>query len=433
MHAHILHYRSPYPWTMALKVLHLSTYDANGGAARAAYALHRAMLSQGVESRMHVARKGTEDPTVSFGDPRRFLVASELDRRLWRLQRSPVTTWRSPARFGSLLADRINRSSADVVNLHWVTDGFLTVEAIGRIDKPIVWSMYDMWPFAGTEHYGADTPDARWRTGYAKDNRPDDESGVDLDRWTYERKLKHWRTRTAPMHMVPASTWLADATRASALMSTWPVTRIPHVVDTELFAPMGADEARARLHLPTGRQTILFLASAGITDHRKGWDLLAVALPRVARQGHRLQVVVVGPVPDDEQREQAERQAGVDIHWFGTTDSSAVLRLLYCASDVTAVPSREDNMPLTAMEAQSCGRPVVGFRIGGLPDIVEDGNTGHLATPEDTDDLARALAQALDLETQQQTQQAARERALATWSPQAVVPRYRALYETAPA
>ena len=416
---------------MAPKVLHLSTYDANGGAARAAHALHRAMVSQGVESRMHVARKGTDDPTVTSGDPKRFLVASELDRRLWLLQRSPVTTWRSPARFGSLTADRINRSSADVVNLHWVTDGFLTVEAIGRIDKPIVWSMYDMWPFAGTEHYGADTPDARWRTGYTKANRPADESGVDLDRWTYERKLAHWRTRTAPMQMVPASTWLEQAIRASSLMGDWPITRIPHVVDTDLFAPMDAGEARAKLHLPTGRPTVLFLASAGIGDHRKGWDLLAEALPAVAKEHTNLQVVVVGPVPDDEQREQAERQTDVDIHWFGTADSSAVLRLLYCAADVTAVPSREDNMPLTAMEAQSCGRPVVGFAIGGLPDIVADGVTGHLARPDDTDDLVRALTQALDPQTEEATRQAARDRALATWSPQAVVPQYRAIYASA--
>lgn len=409
---------------MALRVLHLSSYDANGGAARAAYALHRAMLSQGLDSKMLVARKGTDDPTVTHGNANRFRVTSELDRRLWKLQRSPVTTWRSPAKFASLTAEQINRTSADVVNLHWVTDGFLSIEEIGKIQKPLVWSMYDMWPFAGTEHYGTDTPEARWRTGYTQANRPNDERGIDLDRWTYQRKQRHWPPHHTPIQMVPASTWLEQATRSSALMGNWPITRIPHVVDTDVFAPMNKGQARRQLGLPDDRPIILFLASAGIGDRRKGWDLLAVALPRQAGQDYSVRVVVVGPVPDDETREEAERQADVPIHWHGTVNTSSELRLLYCAADVTAVPSREDNMPLTAMEAQSCGRPVVAFRIGGLPDIVDDGITGHLAEAEDPDDLARALAQALD----NNQGDAARERALATWSPQAVVPRYAAIY-----
>ena len=410
---------------MALKVLHLSTYDANGGAARAAYALHRAMLSQSLDSRMLVARKGSTDPTVTPGNENRFRVASELDRRLWRLQRSPVETWRSPARFTSLTAGQINRSGADIVNLHWVTDGFLSIEEIGKIEKPVVWSMYDMWPFTGTEHYGTDTADARWRTGYTKANRPSNEHGVDLDRWTYERKRRHWPPNGVPIHMIPASSWLEQATRSSALMGDWPIARIPHVVDTDVFAPMNQREARQHLGLPQDRPTIVFLASAGVGDRRKGWDLLEQAMPEVAKQHPNLQIVVVGPVPDEVARMRAEQATQATIHWHGSVSTSEQLRTLYSAADVTAVPSREDNMPLTAMEAQSCGCPVVGFEIGGLPDIVEHNVTGYLAKPEDTDDLSEGLNQALDAEMRQ----AARSRALQTWSPSTVVPAYASIYD----
>jgi hypothetical protein len=262
-------------------VLHLSTYDTNGGAARAAFALHEAMLSEGVDSTFRTAGGS------------RFTLASVLDRQLWRLQRSPNTAWRSPARFGSLNADEINRSAVDVVNLHWVTNGFLSVTEIGRITKPVVWSLYDMWPFAGTEHYGADTQDARWRTGYTKDNRPDDESGLDLDRLTWEAKRRSW---VRPMHIVPASTWLTDSVRGSALMGSWPIHRVPHVVDSEAFSPMPAAEARAQLGLPPGIPLVLFLASAGIHDARKGFDLLEQALPAVRHAHPDLAVVIVGPV-----------------------------------------------------------------------------------------------------------------------------------------
>lgn len=415
---------------MSPKVLHLSTYDANGGAARAAYALHRAMLAQGIPSRMHVARKGTDDPTVTQGSLTRHRIASQLDRRLWDLQRSPVKTWRSPARFSSVTAAEINRSSADVVNLHWVTDGFLSIEEIAKIEKPLVWSMYDLWPFTGTEHYGADTPDARWRTGYTTHNRPVDESGLDIDRWTYERKERLWGQRP-PIHMVPASSWLESATKASSLLVQWPIHRIPHVVDTGAFSPLDASEARTLLGVPDAA-TIVFLASAGIDDDRKGWDLAERALSRVRREFTSLQVIVVGPVPDQDRARRAEMSAGVPIHWHGTARNSAELRLLYAAGDATVVPSREDNMPLTAMEAQTCGRPVVGFRIGGLPDIVENGVTGILATPFDEQEFAAGLSTILGSRgATLALGRAARQRALSTWSSEVVAGQYLEVYRSA--
>lgn len=403
---------------MALKVLHLSTYATNGGAGRAASALHHAMLKEGLDSRLVTA----EGP--------RFAASRVLDRQLWRLQKSPTPTWRSPARFASLTAEQINRSGADVVNLHWITDGFLSVEEIAKINKPLVWSMYDMWPFSGTEHYGTDTPNARWRTGYTHANRPTDEHGFDLDRWTYERKVRHWPPIGRPIHMVPASTWLEHATRTSALMGNWEITRIPHVVDTDVFAPMDKQEARRRLGIPEA-PTITFLASAGIHDKRKGWDLLEETLPGLEQQHPRLQVLIVGPTPDPATRRAVETNAQVSIYWNGQASDSSELRLLYSAGDITAVPSREDNMPLTAMEAQSCGRPVVGFRIGGLPDIVDHGRTGWLADPNDPVSLAAAICQAFaDPPNRDSLELAARLRADATWSSRGVVPAYQAVYQS---
>ena len=389
-------------------VLHLSTRIGGGGAARAANSLHLGMLREGV----------TSDLISAHGIG--FRIASELDRILWRLQSSPVDTWRSPARFGSLNARHINESAADVVNLHWVTDGFLSIEEIGRITKPVVWSMYDMWPFTGTEHYGIDAPTARWRTGYTGGNRPDDESGLDLDRTTWNRKQQHW----TPMHMVPASTWLADATGASELMRSWPITRIPHVVDDLSFAPMPHIEARLQLGLEPSVPYVVFVASAGITDTRKGFDLLEQALPAVKTAVTDVELMIVGPPGSDR-----PTIGGVPVRWLGSVSGDQALRTAYSAGAVIAVPSREDNMPLTAMEAQTCGRAVVGFDIGGLPDIVDSGRTGFLASPFDVEDLSRGLIRAIDDSIGSDNWgTAARNRAQAVWSPSAVVPQYLDLY-----
>ena len=101
----------------------------------------------------------------------RFRLAKEADRRLWGLQKSEALTWRSPARFGSISAKEINNSGADIIHLHWVTDGFLTIESIGQIKKPIVWSLYDALAFSGSEHYATEVSGTRSAKGYQRGNR----------------------------------------------------------------------------------------------------------------------------------------------------------------------------------------------------------------------------------------------------------------------
>ena len=412
---------------MPPSVLHLSTYDANGGAGRAACALHSAMLAAGVDSTMRVARQDKSAtntaPKVTEGSDLRFRVANRLDRQLWRLQHSPNDTWRSPARFGSLSADEINQTNADVVNLHWVTAGFLSIKEIGRITKPIIWSIYDMWPFSGTEHYGVNTPDARWRTGYTKTNRPKDERGVDIDLHAWEQKKELWR----PCQVVAASTWMHDAVQVSALMHEWPVSTIAHVIDCEIFQPTDMFAARNALGLPTDVPLILFLAGGGIHDPRKGWDLLEQALGKIRTAIPTCEVVIVGPID-----ETYRSPSGTPSHWRGNVSSNEILALSYNAANVTVVPSREDNMPLTAMEAQSCGKPVVAFAIGGLNDIVDHNSTGHLAAANNSDDLAQGIINAINDSRHDNTWgQHARARALETWSPATVVNQYLDVYAQA--
>jgi glycosyltransferase involved in cell wall biosynthesis len=310
-----------------------------------------------------------------------------------------------------------------VVNLHWITGGLLSIEEIGKIRKPLIWSLYDMWPFCGTEHYGVDHNDARWRTGYTRSNRPSTEHGLDIDRNAWKRKREHWRA--APV--VPASTWLAASVQSSALMRDWPITRIPHVIDSDAFTPRDRATARDRLNLDTSAPVILFLSSAGTKDQRKGFDLLETALPAVRRAIPEVHVLVVGPKDDNR-----SHVAGVPVIWFGGAENDRVLAELYSAANVTAVPSREDNMPLTAMEAQTCGRAVVGFRIGGMPDIVVHHETGFLAEPGDTSGLAVGLIEALeDSQHASNWGVAARARAESTWSVPIVVRQYQAVYERA--
>lgn len=352
----------------------------------------------------------------------KFRVAGELERQAWKGQKSPHITWRSIGRFGSVSADVINRSSADVVNLHWVTGGLLSVEEIGRITKPLVWTMHDMWPFAGTEHYAPEEPTpTRWQTGYHAENRPASEHGPDLDRWTWTRKRQHWQR---PIHLVPVSGWLARCAESSALCGEWPSTVIPNVMDTEVFTQGSREHARSILGL-SNEPIIAFTSSAGVSDERKGWRYLLASLPGVREIFPTARIMVIGQSSPNDEIPNDPR-----IMWMGNVDGNNAMAQLLQAADVIAVPSVLDNLPMTACEAQASGRAVVAFNVGGLADTVLHEQSGYLAQPFDISDFTHGLICAIEnARGEDSWGQAARIYAEESWSPASVVKRYLDLYE----
>jgi glycosyltransferase involved in cell wall biosynthesis len=334
-----------------------------------------------------------------------------------RLQRTNTAAPHSFNILPSRWARAINRSDADVVNLHWIAGEMMSVEDIGRIRKPLVWTLHDMWAFCGAEHYAPDGVEARWRHGYNAANRPAGELGLDMDRWTWERKRKAWRKA---MHIVCPSNWLAKCAQDSALMHAWSVSAIPYTLDVNVFKPQDRCFCRAALNSPADRRIVLFGAIGGGQDPRKGYDLLLAALRHLAAREQSQECTIFGksePHPSPELL--------VPTRWMGFLHDDVTLALLYGAADVMVVPSRQENLVQTGMEAQACGCPVVAFDSTGLRDIVRHLGTGYLAEPFDAEDLARGIACVLEDETRRiGLGKAARKRAVRFWSTSAVVPQH---------
>lgn len=378
---------------------------------------------------MWVGVKDSTDPTVT--GPLGALATAWSQIRpglaitlMRRLQRAPDRAWRSLALLPSGLGRAVNRSDADIVNLQWVGDETLSVTEIGCIAKPVVWTMHDMWPFCGAEHYAPDDASARWRGGYTPGTRAAGAGGFDIDAWVWRRKRDAWR----PCRLVVASRWLADCASTSALMRGWPVSVIPHVVDTNVFRPHDDASARAEWDLPPDVPIVLFAAAGGSRDPRKGWDLLVSALDVVAATRRDMVCAVLG-----ENESSAPRWTlPVPVRWLGSVSDDAALARLYAIADVTVVPSRQDNLPLVAIEAQACGCPVVAFAATGLPDAIEHRLTGYLAEPFASADLARGILWVLaDKQRHQQLRAQARERARRLWSPGVVTRQYCEVYAAA--
>ena len=407
-----------------MKVLQLNHSDINGGAARAAYRIHHALRSSGIDSQMLVNVAASGDWTVQ-GPGSKWAKAigrirPQLVTPLRQLLRTGNPIIHSPAVVPSRWPDRINASDADLVHLHWVQDEMLSIADIARIRKPIVWTLHDMWAFCGAEHLAWDS---RWRDGYRRDNRPTHESGFDLNRHTWQRKRKHW---CRPLQIVCPSKWLADCVRASALMHDWPVAVVPYPIDLNHWKPIDQPLARQLLGLPQDCPLLLFGAIAGGNDPRKGMDLLLAALAHLRSEPslQTAQLVVFGQLAP-----QSPPQLGFPVHYTGHLHDDLSLRALYSAADVMVIPSRQDNLPNTGLEAHACGTPVVAFSIGGLPDILADRVTGALAEPFDPVSLAAAIRWVLeDPHRRFALGAAARERAERLWAPARVAGLYTEVY-----
>lgn len=409
-----------------MKAIHLNHSDINGGAARAVYRIHHCLREAGVGSQMWVNDATSGDWTVQ-GPPtkiKKFFVKarpilSGLAARPFFMTGNPVI--HSPAWMPSGLDQALNDSNADILHLHWVQGDMLSVADIGRLRKPVVWTLHDMWAFCGAEHY---TEDYRWRDGYVKGKRPAYESGFDLNRWTWERKRKHWQRS---MHIVTPSRWLAQCVRESALMRDWPVTVVPNCLDTNKWKPLDKGLARDLLGLPKGVPLLLFGAMGGGNDPRKGFDLLLKALQHLRGEQNALELVVFGQLaPKD------PPDLGFPIHYTGHLHDDLSLRALYSAADVMLIPSRQDNLPNTGVESLSCGTPVVAFDVCGLPDIVQHQHTGYLAKPFDTEDFAHGIQWVLaDSQRYNTLSQQARDRAETRFAAPVVAAQYLAVYANA--
>lgn len=414
-----------------MKIEIVSSSDITGGAARAAFRLHTSLKKINVHSEMLVRTKKSDDQSVK-GDIG-FLKSTlnvfkfKFGSLINRLQQSPNTNFRSGNWLPSRWSKKINTLNVDIVNLHWIAGESLSIEDIGRINKPIIWTLHDMWPFCGTEHYTNDDANARWRKPYTRESRSEKDSGLDIDLIAWKRKKHAWASKK--MHIISPSTWLSKCARESELFKDMPIYTIPNPLDTSTFKPLCPIFSKNALNLPQGTNIILFGAIGGGKDARKGQDLLVESFQHF-KNSHADQNTICVIFGESEPKQH--KRFPLPTYWLGHIHDDTTLALLYSAASVMVVPSRQENLPQTATEAQSCGCPVVAFNCTGLIDAVSHKQTGYLAQAFDTLDLAVGIEWVLsDNSRHEQLKINARQRALSLWSPEVVIPQYIEVYQRA--
>lgn len=379
-----------------MNVLIVNADNGIGGAARATTRLHRGLRQAGVSSTLLVRSKVGGAPYVqgpgTFFSEAFARLRPHFVKSIQKLDKDPGEGVHSLNLLPTALGRTVKHTRADIVHLHLLSKETMSIAQIGRIRQPVVWTFHDMWAFCGTEHYPPEETAGRYTNGYTVVPPPDGHSGIDLSRWTWHRKQKHWKAEH--MTVVTPSRWMADCARKSVLFRSSRIEVIPNGIDTSVFKPLDKTFARNVLNLPKDKPLILFGAMKATSDTRKGFNLLYPALQQVAIQTQtevQPELVVFGA-----SKPEQEYNSGMKAHYTGRINDEIGLALLYAAADVFVAPSRQDNLPNTVMESLACGTPCVAFNIGGIPDMIEHKRNGYLAQPFDVKDLAQGLTWVLE-------------------------------------
>ncbi len=409
-----------------MNVLLLSTYDLKTGSARSAYRLHQGLQLIGLSSQMLVQEKFSKDITVFAPNIR---LEQGIARARVSLDTLPLKIYRQRDKaeyslqwIPDRIVSKVTHINPDVINLHWIGEGYLRIETIAKLNRPIIWTFHDMWAFTGGCHYNQNCD--RYTAACGACPQLNSSKDWDLSGWVWQRKAKAWKNLN--LTIVTPSLWLAECARASSLFKHVPIETIPYGLDTGRYKPTNRQVARELLNLPQDRQLVLFGALGATSDKRKGFHLLQPALQDLSKSGWKdtLELVVFGA-----SQPTAPPDCGFKAHYLGAFSDDISLALVYAAVDVFVAPSIQDNLPNTVMEAIACGTPCVAFNIGGMPDMIEHQKNGYLAKPYKTEDLAQGIAWVLEnKERHQKLGDRAREKAEQEFTLEIQARRYLSLF-----
>ncbi|TDB61379.1 glycosyltransferase family 4 protein [Arundinibacter roseus] len=411
-------------------ILHLSTFQLEGGAAVAASRIHQAQRNQGLDAQMLVyrAQKPAAGVTAYADTPwkNKLFWARFSAERLSFLPHEKDRSARfafSPAAVGLPLHQHPLVQQASVINLHWINFGFLSLPGLQRLfsmGKPIVWTLHDMWASTGGCHYSRGCEHylshCRACPYLAKPEL------YDLSFQVFEQKRALFEN--APVAFVAPSQWLGQITQSAALTKDLPTLVIPYPIDTKLFTPRHKPQLRQKLGLPADKKLVLFVG-ANTQDPRKGFSFFKEAVQKLHAADEELEILVFGKAQPG-----AYDGLSVTVHNLGKLSDSTHIAEAYAAADVMAVPSLEDNLPNTVLEAMASGTPVVGFRTGGIPDMIDHQINGFVADYRSATSLAEGIDWVLKNTDTMKLAEQARQKVLDTYTEAIVARKYQELYNS---
>ena len=416
-----------------MRVLIVNTSERTGGAAVAANRLMDALNNHGVKAKMLVREKETDSLTVVGLNGRwrqqwyflweRLVIFCHLHFSRKHLFEIDI------ANIGTDITKLPEFQEADIIHLHWVNQGMLSLSGIRKIlksGKPVVWTMHDIWPATAICHLTLGCHQFKTACHHCK-YLPGGGSQSDLSARLWRRKQIVLHSESAVF--VACSRWLESEAKQSGLLRGQKITCIPNPINLSVYRVEDKRAARTRLGLPQDRQLILFVSQRA-TNRNKGMDYLVEACNLLSNSHPEMkgcvEVVILGG-----HAEEVVSQMPFEAHPLGYVSDERHIVDVYNAADIFVLPSLSENLPNTIMEAMACGIPCVGFKVGGIPEEIDHQKNGYVAAYRDAEDLARGIHWVLQEADYEALSKSAVTKVSRSYSQQSVALKYTEVYNEA--
>jgi len=376
------------------KVVHIQRSVITTG--RAPLRLHNAFLEAGIDSSIISMEFDVNltDRVIEIG--RKARLVSRLDEFLQSFINRNVYKQFGIFSFpilGSDVSTAEMVKNADIIYIHWVQGGFMNLQSykrLARLGKPVIIFMHDMWTITGGCHHSFDCE--KYCTNCFKCQMFPRTGLFDWASIEFRRKKKLY-SMYENFYFVSPSKWLLNCTQKSNLTLGKPVFNIPNIIDTGLYKKLDKKVVRYMLNL-NEHDTVLSFGAEHISNPYKGWPELLKAMNLLTTRFSRedLTILVFGGGFN----KKIADSVPFKTMFTGYLKDEYSTVLVYNASDVFVIPSLADNFPTTVLESQACGTPVVGFNVGGIPDMINHKENGYLAAYKDAQDLANGILYCLD-------------------------------------
>ncbi|MDR0613777.1 MAG: glycosyltransferase family 4 protein [Dysgonamonadaceae bacterium] len=416
-----------------MNILILNTSERTGGAAIAANRLMKALIDSGINVQTLVLNKQTSDKniiSIQSSFIKRKLAQFNFLWERWvifvhsRFSRKNLFKV-SIANTGFDISGHPLVKSADIIHIHWINQGFLSLNNIKKLvqtGKPIVWTMHDMWVCTGVCHYAWQCEKYVEQCGncmFLNSNRK-----KDLSHNIFQKKQFLSKTN---IQIVDVSSWLKGLAEKSILTKSLKISVIPNVIDTSVFIPLNKQMVRDKISFPKDKKIIL-MGAAKLNDPIKGFDYLRQALSLLKEKSNDLLLVLFGKIKGCD---TFLSNLAVEYIFMDSIEDVSLIVRLYAAADVTVVPSHYETFGQTLIESMACGCPVVSFDNSGQTDIIDHKINGYLAKYQDAKDLADGIDWILFEADYQQLSQNAHRKAIDCYSEEIVAMQYMELYKNA--
>lgn len=404
-----------------MRILHIVGGNIFDGASRGAYWLHQGLIKSGIDSKILTNSESTYDDSTVI-----TINKNKLDHIInkFRIRIDKLATLLYPNRKRQIFSTGIigfdfiksnEYLQADIVHLHWINSGFVNIRDISKIDKPIVWTMRDMWPMTGGCHYSMDCQNYKYGCGQCK--QLNSKTKYDISRYVLKRKKRFIPNNII---MVGISEWLSNQARESLLFNDFDIRTIHNAVNTTDYSPINKKLAREKLGLNTDKKVIL-TGSINNSDYYKGFDKYVESLIYLDNQ--KFHLCFFGKID-----KSVLNKLDFEYTDFGYLQDKSTQRNVYSCADVFVSPSKMDAFGKTLVEAMACGTPVVCFNSTGPRDIVNHHVNGYKAKPYDAKSMARGIEWIISSPNYEEISLNARNTAVNKFDSKVISEKYLELY-----